>query len=235
MPGSVTNCKSCLCNKFTADLSAPVLAGRTYPLEGNFAFSRLLLFLTILDISGAAVLFPQHAPYTDPLRVLICGGSGTGAGIALDNCVSIAPEEENPTWVLERMVSHSHSACCLIDLSNMYFLLQPSRRVLACMVPLPDGTFMIMNGAHQGFAGFGLATDPNFNALLYDPKLPVGQRMSKLNSTTIARMYHSEAILLPDGRVMISGSDPLTNWDNGTVRYPEELRIEVSRMCIRRG
>jgi hypothetical protein len=103
------------------------------------------------------------------------------------------------------------------------------------MVPLPDGTFMIMNGAHQGFAGFGLATDPNFDALLYDPKLPVGQRMSKLNSTTIARMYHSEAILLPDGRVMISGSDPLTNWDNGTVRYPEELRIEVSRMCIRRG
>ena len=60
------------------------LAGRTYPLEGT------------------AVLFPQHAPYTDPLTVLICGGSNFG--IALDNCVNIQPEVENPQWVLERMV-----------------------------------------------------------------------------------------------------------------------------------
>jgi len=27
------------------------------------------------------VLFPQHAPYTDPLRVLICGGSTPGPGV----------------------------------------------------------------------------------------------------------------------------------------------------------
>ena len=59
-------------------------SGRTYPLEGT------------------AVLFPQHAPYTDPLTVLICGGSNFG--IALDNCVNIQPEVENPQWTLERMV-----------------------------------------------------------------------------------------------------------------------------------
>ncbi|KAF9466725.1 copper radical oxidase [Collybia nuda] len=164
------------------------LGGRTYPLE------------------GAAMLFPQYPPYTDPLRVLICGGSGEGANKVLDNCVSIAPEEPNPSWVLERM---------------------PSRRVMACMVALPDGTFMIMNGAKQGVAGFGLANDPNFDAVLYDPTLPIGQRMSVLNSTTIARMYHSEAFLLPDGRIMISGSDPQTNNPDGTVKYPEEFRIEV--------
>ena len=44
-------------------------AGRTYPLE------------------DATVLFPQHAPYTDPVTVLVCGGSNFG--LALDNCVSI--------------------------------------------------------------------------------------------------------------------------------------------------
>jgi hypothetical protein len=64
-----------------------VLGGRTYPLE------------------AAAVLLPLHAPYTDPLGVLICGGSTPGAGIALDNCVTIRPEMENATWALERMVS----------------------------------------------------------------------------------------------------------------------------------
>lgn len=102
---------------------------------------------------------------------------------------------------------------------------------MACMVALPDGTFMIMNGAKEGVAGFGLANDPNLDAILYDPTLPVGQRMSILNSTTIARMYHSEAFLLPDGRIMISGSDPQTNNPDGTVKYPEEFRIEVSVIC----
>ncbi len=47
---------------------------------------------------------PQHAPYTDPLEILICGGSTPGPGFALDNCVTIAPEVENPTWTIERMV-----------------------------------------------------------------------------------------------------------------------------------
>jgi hypothetical protein len=80
---------------------------------------------------------------------------------------------------------------------------------------------MIVNGAHQGVAGFGLASDPNLSALLYDPSQPVGSRFSILGNTTIARMYHSEATLLPDGRVLISGSDPQTPG------LPEELRIEV--------
>jgi len=91
---------------------------------------------------------------------------------------------------------------------------------MACMVSLPDGTFMIMNGAKEGVAGFGLASNPNLNALLYDPTLPAGQRISILNNTIVARMYHSEAILLPDGNVLVSGSDPITPG------FPEETRIE---------
>ncbi|KAF9448413.1 copper radical oxidase [Macrolepiota fuliginosa MF-IS2] len=164
------------------------LAGRTYPLE------------------GAAMPLPQHAPYTNPLEILICGGSTDGGGEANDNCVTIQPEAANPQWVLERM---------------------PSKRVLACMVALPDGTYMIMNGATQGVAGFGLADNPNLGAVLYDPTLPRNQRMSILNNTIVARMYHSEAILLPDGRVLISGSDPQTDNPDGTVKYPEEFRVEV--------
>lgn len=92
---------------------------------------------------------------------------------------------------------------------------------MACMVTLPDGTFLILNGALQGVAGFGLASNPNMEALLYNPSLPVNQRISKLNSTIVARMYHSEAILLSDGRVLVSGSDPQT------AIYPEEFRLEV--------
>jgi hypothetical protein len=100
------------------------------------------------------------------------------------------------------------------------------------MVALPDGTYLIVNGAHQGVAGFGLANDPNLSALLYDPTQAIGSRISILNNTIVARMYHSEATLLPDGRVLISGSDPQTNNPDGTVKYPEEYRIEVCDYCL---
>ncbi|RPD57310.1 hypothetical protein L227DRAFT_613906 [Lentinus tigrinus ALCF2SS1-6] len=103
--------------------------------------------------------------------------------------------------------------------------LSPSQRVMPCMAgasSLPDGTFLIVNGAHQGVTGFGLATDPNLQALLYDPSQPVGSRISILNDTIVARLYHSEATLLPDGRILISGSDP-----QGPPPFPEEMRVEV--------
>jgi hypothetical protein len=65
------------------------LAGRTYQLEGTM------------------VLLPQYAPYTDHLQVLICGGSTAVGddGDPIDNCISTAPEDSNPTWTIERMVS----------------------------------------------------------------------------------------------------------------------------------
>ncbi|KAL2168473.1 hypothetical protein VTG60DRAFT_7209 [Thermothelomyces hinnuleus] len=156
--------------------------GRTYPLEGT------------------AVLLPQRYPYTDPLGVLICGGSTEGPGNALDNCVSIYPEADEPRWQIERM---------------------PSFRVMTCMAPLPDGTYLIANGALHGVAGFGLGVGPNLNALLYDPSKPLGSRITVAANTTIARMYHSEAITLLDGRVLISGSNP----EDGV--NPEEYRVEV--------
>ncbi|KAI0154753.1 putative glyoxal oxidase [Xylariaceae sp. FL1272] len=158
------------------------LAGRTYPLEGT------------------SVLLPQYAPYTDPLGVLMCGGSTPGSSDALDNCASIYPEAANPKWVLERM---------------------PSKRVMSCMAPLPDGTYLIANGAQHGVAGFGLATNPNLNAVLYDPAQPIGSRMSIMANTSVPRLYHSEAITLLDGRVLITGSDPQDGVHN------EEIRVEV--------
>jgi len=151
-------------------------------------------------LEGTAVLMPQIAPYSDPLTFMMCGGSTPYQGDALDNCVSIQPEAANPQWVIERM---------------------PSKRVISCMTALPDGTYLILNGAQQGQAGFGLATNPNLNAVLYDPSKPVGARMSVMANTTVARLYHSEAILLQDGRVMVSGSDPQDNV------HPEEYRVEV--------
>ncbi len=93
--------------------------------------------------------------------------------------------------------------------------------MISSIVALPDGTYLINNGAKQGRAGFGLATEPNFNAVLYDPTKPLHNRMSVMANTTIYRLYHSESVLLQDGRVLVSGSDP------EDVRFIQEYRIET--------
>lgn len=151
-------------------------------------------------LEGTGVMLPMYPPYSAPVTVLVCGGSSNGAAYAIDNCVSTQPEVASPTWTLERM---------------------PSQRVMSCICALPDGTYLILNGATEGVAGFGLATGPNLNAVLYNPSQPVNQRMSLMATTIVARLYHSEAVLMPDGRVMVSGSDP----EDGT--HPEEYRVEV--------
>lgn len=53
---------------------------------------------------GTSMLMPQYAPYTDPLTVLVCGGSAPGPEVALDNCVSIQPDVPGANWTIERMV-----------------------------------------------------------------------------------------------------------------------------------
>jgi hypothetical protein len=75
----------------------------------------------------------------------------------------------------------------------------PSKRVISRMVALLDGTYLVLNGTQQGFAGSGLAMEPNHNAVLYDLLKPVHNRMTVMANTTIDRLYHSEAILLQDG------------------------------------
>jgi hypothetical protein len=50
-------------------------------------------------------------------------------------------------------------------------------------VALPDGTFLIVNGAHQGHAGFGLASKPNLQAELYDPSKPLHNRFCKASGS----------------------------------------------------
>lgn len=89
------------------------------------------------------------------------------------------------------------------------------------MTALPDGTYLILNGGEKGEAGFGLASTPNLNAVLYDPSAPLHHRFSIMANTTVARMYHSEATLMDDGRVAVSGSDPQD------ARFPQEYRVEV--------
>ncbi|KAF8745815.1 hypothetical protein RHS02_01110, partial [Rhizoctonia solani] len=112
----------------------------------------------------------------------------------------------------------------------------PAGRVMGNMILLPNGKVFFVNGANTGTAGYGndtwavgqsYADEPIFTPLIYDPLASAGKRWSDagLPKSTIARMYHSTATLLPDGSVLISGSNPNADYITNT-KYPTEYAVE---------
>ena len=86
-------------------------------------------------------------------------------------------------------------------------------------IGLPDGRFLLLNGISTGTAGYGntswavgqsFGDNPIYEPAYYDPLLPSGQRFYRTNmgNSTVPRLYHSSATLLPDGSVFSSGSNP---------------------------
>ncbi|KAI9456745.1 copper radical oxidase variant A [Russula earlei] len=119
----------------------------------------------------------------------------------------------------------------------------PIGRTMGQFIALPDGTFLIINGAQNGTAGYAqmtltvpsgampfgesLAAGPVGQPAIYNPNAPAGSRwsMAQLSSSNISRLYHSSALLLPDGSVMVAGSNP--NIDvNLTTIYPTTYTAE---------
>ncbi|MEU4425262.1 galactose oxidase-like domain-containing protein [Actinoplanes sp. NPDC024001] len=92
-------------------------------------------------------------------------------------------------------------------------------------VVLPDDT-VFTTGGSSGYRGGPYQGKPRsdlFNSQIYRPS---SNDFATAAESTVGRNYHSEAILLPDGRVITLGSDPLydsTGKNAGTF----EQRIEV--------
>ncbi|KAF2436673.1 galactose oxidase [Tothia fuscella] len=159
-----------------------------------------------------AAIAPLPLSYANAWKseILVCGGTLTQEIISLTDhtCGRIEPEGTNPTWEMDAM---------------------PEGRVMGDSVLLHDGRILIVNGAKEGAAGFGMASQPVTRALLYDPDRPLGKRFTQAATSDIARMYHSAAIQLKDGRIMIAGSNPneqpvfSANKDHP---FPTELRTE---------
>jgi len=118
-------------------------------------------------------------------------------------------------------------------------------RTMGQFIVLPDGKLMVFNGGLNGTAGYATATNetplygdmpygmslasgPVGTPAIYDPTAAKGSRWSNagFGTSSIARLYHSTAILLPDASVLIAGSNP--NVDvNLTTAFPTEYRAEI--------
>ncbi|GAA6060306.1 hypothetical protein JCM10212_002947 [Sporobolomyces blumeae] len=112
----------------------------------------------------------------------------------------------------------------------------PIPRVMGDFIMTPDGKLVLINGAQQGIAGYGNVKDeigasnaraPALQPFLYDPDAPLGQRFSSqgLPASTIERLYHSSATLIPSGAIWIAGSNP--NDKPTTQTYATRYEVEV--------
>ncbi len=121
-------------------------------------------------------------------------------------------------------------------------MLEP--RAMSQFIVLPNGKFLLLNGVQKGTGGYALftknttepnmpfgrslATDPVMTPVIYDPNAPKGSRWSNqgLSPSKIPRLYHSSAMLLPDGSIIAAGSNPNPDVNLTTV-YPTEYRADI--------
>jgi hypothetical protein len=81
----------------------------------------------------------------------------------------------------------------------------PIARVMGDMLLLPNGDIIIINGAGRGTAGWENSQDPVRSPVIYCPSAASDQRFSVMSASPKPRLYHSSAVLLPDGRVLVGG------------------------------
>jgi hypothetical protein len=127
--------------------------------------------------------FAPHVLLPGLEKILVAGGSLThdnGGGAATNTAEVIDMSVANPTWSYISPMTYA--------------------RYNENLVLLPDGTVLAVGGG----GGFGAFTNPIFTPELFDPK--TGQ-WTVMAPQTIQRTYHSTAVLLPDGRVVSSGSN----------------------------
>ena len=67
---------------------------------------------------------------------------------------------------------------------------------------LPDGTVLVTGGTSG--AGFNNASTPVYPAEVWNPETETWRTLA---SATVPRLYHSAAVLLPDGRVLSTGGN----------------------------
>lgn len=140
--------------------------------------------------TGGSVLLPLSSANNYAPDIIVCGG-GAYQDITSPtdpSCGRIQPLHANAAWEMDSM---------------------PQGRGMVEGTLLPDGSVVFLNGCNLGAQGFGLAADPTYTALIYQPSLPLGQRWTTGATSSIARLYHSVALLLLDGTLMVAGSNPV--------------------------
>lgn len=165
--------------------------------------------------TGGSVMLPLRADSDWKSEIMICGGGEKSDpdSACEASCGRIKPFDKKPQW-------------------SMTYLPQP--RVMVEGVNLLDGSILWLNGAQSGAQGFGIADNPAYDLLIYHPG---NDTWDTVATSDIPRLYHSVALMLKDGRILITGSNPneMPLWPEEINpeetlllnKYPTELRVEI--------
>lgn len=197
----------------------------------------------VYPASGATAMLPLTPENNYTPTILFCGGIdlkddqwGNYQFPAVNvfnipnsnDCQRITPEPQDPSTPVQYQQDDD-----MIE-----------SRSMGQFIILPDETLLVVNGGSKGTAGYAqatgqthsfadmpfgmsLASAPALTPAVYDPSAPAGKRWSNsgFQASTIPRLYHSSAVLLPDASVMIAGSNPNVDVDTSTV-YPTTYKAE---------
>ncbi|KAK8595582.1 hypothetical protein V6N12_064101 [Hibiscus sabdariffa] len=186
----------------------PVLPGgsRNYPASG----CSCMLPITLQPDEKRAVI---------PTEVMICGGAAHEAFTLAD-------------LTRPKVFLPASKDCGRIDISkrnkaNWKIQTMPTPRILGDALVLPTGDVLFINGAKSGSAGWDDARDPNMVPVLYRVVTGPGHtsKFVELAPTTIPRMYHSTSAVLPDGKILVAGSNTNPGYIYDAL-FPTETRVE---------
>jgi hypothetical protein len=149
------------------------------------------------DSSGSAWLGPVQDQ-----RVAIFGGGLSGETFQSTNKIdTIDLNSPNPTWQPGPNLPHAARYPLLVN--------------------LPDDSLLVTGGS-GAYRGENNST--NHDAAILNPDT---MKLTRVARPSVARSYHSEALLLPDGRVLTMGSNPLYSDAANTKKAPFEQRLEL--------
>jgi len=150
---------------------------------------------------AASVLLP---PAQDQ-KVMICGGGNDDTGQATDRVNIIDLKASNPTY----------TAAASLNYGRMHL----------SAVLLPDRTVFVCNGSQANED----ITQGNLPAEIYNPATDTWTVVATPNVSD--RVYHSIALLLPDGRVVTGGGNPqrlnLCLVNDEPPENCQEMRLEI--------
>ncbi|KAG6874492.1 hypothetical protein C0995_010402 [Termitomyces sp. Mi166 len=209
----------------------------------------------VYPASAGTAMLPLTPANNWTATILFCGGSDVKTKQL--TVVALTRRWLDPDWIIPKYPASTSCVRITPDISESYVQDDPlpEQRSMGNLIFLPDGKILCLNGAKMGTAGYGnqswavgmsYADSPTLTPAIYDPAAPAGKRWSRngLGASQIPRLYHSSAVLLPDGKVQsfdafifsdapyvgsvfVSGSNPNSDYNVGPdIKYPTEYRTE---------
>ncbi len=166
---------------------------------------------------GATVMLALTPPDYQA-RVLLMGGGDPGGADPTNAAEIIDLSEGSPRWRQIQAMQNARYYCYAVMLPNQHVLVLGGKKGERRMSMEPPAAAPAAGGMGAMGAGPNLPHDPEaiLDCELFHPEDEDWQTVAAMS---VDRLYHSGALLLPDGRVLATGNNPM--------RGVNETRLEI--------